>query len=92
MSKIRRLITIFRITRTTSIQNAKSFDDLKINSTLIFRGLLKREVVLAVGNDTYYLSEENLLKYNKRRQKIVLGFLVVLILILLISNIYLGLK
>jgi hypothetical protein len=90
MSKIRRLITIFRITGTTSIQNAKSLDDLKINSTLIFRGLLKREVVLTVGNGKCYLSEENLNKFNKKRQKIILVILVAVILVLLFSNIYLS--
>ena len=90
MSKIRRLISVFRITGTTSSQNAKTLDDLNIKSNLIFRRLLMREVIIAVGEYKYYLSEENLIKYNKRRQRIVLSFIVILILILLICNIYLG--
>ncbi len=80
--KFRRFIQAFKDSGTTSPRTAKSFEELNLRSMFIFRRLLNKKVLIETNPGKYYLNEENLMVYNKRRliRILIVGVLILLVL------------
>ncbi len=84
--KFRSIINQFKNSSTTDAFSAKSLEELNIRRGGIFNRLVNHGVLIQTEEGRYYLSEENLDKYNKKRRKIALFSIVVLAVSLFILN------
>ncbi len=91
VAKTRRIFRRFEEARATSPGYARTPDELGLYHGLIFRRLVNQGVLIEASPGRYYLSHENQLEYNTRRQariKIILGVIVIIIAIAVIFNIF----
>lgn len=87
----RKYIQKFLTTGTISPQTAQTLDFLELSSSsLIFKGLLRRKIILNSVENKYWLNEENLKSYKKLRIKIILSIVVTTLIVLFFANIYLS--
>jgi len=88
LTRIKRIINRFLNSVTISFQTAKTLEELRFYPGFIFNHLIKQEVIIETRSNLYYLNEENLKIYTKRRRQIIIPILSLLIIFLLLLNIY----
>lgn len=87
--RTKKLIKLFKQTGTTTPRSAKTVDELGTRHNLIFRKLVRREVLKEASPERYYLSEENLEDYLKRRRLRVFIVLMILLGLIIIDALFL---
>lgn len=83
----RMVIQAFLRTETITSGTAKTLDILGLSSSLFFRSLLKRKIIMECGQDQYYLDEVNLQTYKKLRVKVVIILCMTILVALILINI-----
>ncbi len=83
-ARINKYIRRLREKGATSPEKAVTLEDIHMRRSLIFRRLVKREVIVRKGEDKYWLNLQNLESYRKSRRKVVAFFLLLLLLMILI--------
>lgn len=88
LTRIKRIINRFLNSGTLSFQTAKTLEELKLSPGFIFNHLIKQNVIIEAHTNVYYLNEENLKIYTKRRRMVFISIISLLLFILLIGNIF----
>ncbi len=86
-SRIRKYIRILKEKGATSPEKAIELHEIVNRKNLIFRRLVRKEVIIEKFPDKYWLNLENLEQYTKTRRKVVGFTLLFLLLIILIMAI-----
>jgi hypothetical protein len=82
--RTKKIINRFKLSGTTTPHTAKTAGELNIRENLIFRKLVRRNVLIEVSPGRYYLHNEHLEDYLRaRRMRILLAISVIIILILI---------
>jgi hypothetical protein len=89
--RTKKLIKRFLETRTTTAYAAKTPEELGHRHSLIFRRLVRRNLLCEIGPGRYYLEEKNLEAYNRKRKTMALVILAISILLLAIGGFFLHL-
>ncbi|MCP5119609.1 MAG: hypothetical protein GY953_53095 [bacterium] len=79
-----RYIRAFQDAGATSEATAKSLDELGCRDSLILRRLVSMRVLVEAGGQRYYLNEEALSVFLRRRRALALGVLAILLTIVLV--------
>ena len=87
--RIERFINRFLNSGTISFQTAKTLEELKLYPGFILNNLITQKVIIEALRNQYYLNEENLKVFKKRRRLISISILSLVIILLLIGNIFL---
>lgn len=79
--KQRDIVEVFQGARATSPEMARDPNDLGIDDSLIFRGLVRRAVLRDAGGGRYYVDELswNAMTNNRRRVALVVAGIVLLV-------------
>jgi hypothetical protein len=88
--RIRKYISRFSETGTTSPATAKTLEELNLKQRLIFYRLLRRKVIIESSPKRYYLHEENLISYNNTRRMIMLVVILIIATVILLDFLYLN--
>lgn len=88
IAKTRRIIRRFENADATSPQNARTLEELNLHHGLIFRRLLRKEVIVEASPQRYYLNHEHLLNYENSRKIRMKAVLVIIAVIVIIAMIY----
>jgi len=85
----RDIVEVFEGARATSPATARDPDELGIDKTAIFNGLVRRAVLREAGEGRYYVDQPSwqALHYQRRRMvAIVFGILIVGLVLLLMAS------
>ncbi len=80
--KTKRIIRFFRKAGAVTLLAAIRPEEVNIKKRLLFQRMVKKNVLIDVGDGKYYLHEENYSKYRKNRRRKALYILVLLGLLL----------
>jgi hypothetical protein len=70
--KQREIVEVFEGARATTPELARYPDELGIDESHIFRGLVRRAVLRPAGDGRYYLDEPSWVATNDRRRRVTL--------------------
>lgn len=87
--RIERFINRFLNSGTITFQTAKTLEELKLWPGFILNILITQKVIIEACRNQYYINEENLKVFKKRRRLISITLLSLVIIFLLIGNIFL---
>jgi hypothetical protein len=82
--KQREIAEVFEGARATSLELARYPDELGIDESHIFHGLVRRAVLRPAGDGRYYLDEPSWVAMNDRRRRVA-GIMLVAVLALIIG-------
>jgi hypothetical protein len=85
LAKQNRYIRRLRDADAYSADRAVSLADIRMRSSFVWRGLLRRGVVVDAGNGRYFLDREQTEVFLERRRQIVLWMAVIAILVMIIG-------
>lgn len=77
--KQREIAEVFEGARATSSELARFPDELGIDESHIFRGLVRRAVLRPAGDGRYYLDEPSWVAMNDRRRRVAAVLLVLVL-------------
>ncbi len=83
MRKQRDIVQTFRASGAVSRERAKVPDDLGVDESLVFKGLVRRAVLRSAGGGRYYLDEPswNALRTLRQRMAVVVLFFVLAVIL-----------
>jgi hypothetical protein len=81
--KQREIVEVFEGARATSAELARYPDELGIDTTHIFDGLVRRAVLRPAGDGRYYVDEPSWMAMNSMRRRRVAGLLIVAMAVVL---------
>lgn len=76
--KQREIVEVFEGARATRPELARYPDELGIDTTRIFDGLVRRAVLRPVGDGRYYVDEPSWMAMNSMRRRRAAGVLIIL--------------
>jgi hypothetical protein len=82
--KRRRIINAFRIASATSQEKAISLQELGLTDSRLFQILVRRNVIVHIQDDKYYLDEIRLSEVDRQRRMIIFFIFLFFIVIALI--------
>lgn len=85
--KARRYKEAFRNAGATTPLSAQRLADLGLRENLILHKLVRNGVLVAIPGGRYYLDEVRDAETTRVRQKLVLGLLVVVVILIILSTI-----
>lgn len=81
--KQREIVEVFEGARATSPELARYPDELGIDTTHIFDGLVRRAVLRPVGDGRYYVDEPSWVAMHTMRRRRVAGLMIVALAVVL---------
>ncbi len=84
MRKQRDIVQTFRASGAVTRERARVPDDLGVDESLVFKGLVRRAVLRDAGGGRYYLDEPswNALRTLRQRMVVVIVFFVIAVILL----------
>jgi len=86
--RFKKIINQFKVTGTTTPRAAKTLLELNIRNSLIFKNLVRRNVIVEISPDRFYLQEDHLDEYIRARRMRMLLTIGILILLILIDTFF----
>ncbi len=84
----KRFIERFRDKNAVNASSAKTFSELNLNDSILIKKMVRKRIILNVGEEKYYLDEDAAEKFFRTRRKIFfLIYLILAVLILIFSMI-----